>query len=223
MATVLFEDQFEIPFVGDLTGFRRWAHSDRFPERGRIDYIAGNIEVDMSPEDLFTHGTLKTEVARGVARRVNELDLGHTCISDTRISSISAELSAEPDIVVVSFQALDEGRVRLMPKATGEEGRFVEVEGAADLIVEIVSDGSATKDKERLPVAYFRAGVREYWLIDARGPQLLFHTHYRGTDGFAKTPHDVDGFRRSEVLDGDFRLDRDRHQRGHWVYELKMR
>ncbi len=223
MATVLFEDQFEIPFVADLAEFRRWTHSDRFPDRGRIDYIAGYIEVDMSPEDLFTHGTLKTAVASGVAQRVNELDLGHTCISDTRISSIPADLSAQPDIVFLSFQAIDEGRARLIPKATGQEGRFVEVEGAADLIVEIVSDGSVTKDTERLPVAYFLAGVREYWLINARGQQFFFQIHHRGTDQFAAAPHGADGFQHSEVLDGDCRLDRNRHQRGHWVYELKLR
>lgn len=223
MATVLFEDQFEIPFVADLAKFRRWVLSDEFPDRGRIDYIAGCIEVDMSPEDLFTHGTLKTEVASGIARRVNALDLGHTCISDTRLSSIPADLSAEPDIVVVSYQALDEERVRLIPKATGEEGRFVEVEGAAELIVEIVSDSSVTKDTERLPEAYFLAGVREYWLVDARGEQVFFQIHHRGTDGFAATPHDANGFQCSEVLDGDYRLDRHRHQRGHWVYGLKLR
>ena len=44
------------------------AAPDDFPERGRIDYIAGQIEVDMSPEDLFTHGSLKTEIAVAYSR-----------------------------------------------------------------------------------------------------------------------------------------------------------
>ena len=30
--------------------------------RGRIDYMQGLIEVDMSPEDLQNHGELKTEL-----------------------------------------------------------------------------------------------------------------------------------------------------------------
>jgi hypothetical protein len=33
-------------------GFQRWVESGAFPENGRIDYLQGDIEVDMSPEDL---------------------------------------------------------------------------------------------------------------------------------------------------------------------------
>src|SRR6266511_1101783 len=51
MATLLLEHGIEIPVIRDLADFRRWALSDAFPQRGRIDYIAGRIEVDMSPED----------------------------------------------------------------------------------------------------------------------------------------------------------------------------
>ena len=39
-----------------LLGFVGWCHSPSFPEQGRIDYLAGDLEVDMSPEDLYTHG-----------------------------------------------------------------------------------------------------------------------------------------------------------------------
>jgi Uma2 family endonuclease len=35
------------------------------------------------------------------------------------------------------------------------------VEGGPDLVVEIVSDSSEEKDLDRLPRAYFSAGVRE--------------------------------------------------------------
>jgi len=36
----------------DLQKFRAWAHSDEYPETGKIAYIDGEIEVDMSPEEL---------------------------------------------------------------------------------------------------------------------------------------------------------------------------
>ncbi len=223
MATVLLEEQIEIPTIHNLAEFRRWALSDDFPQRGRIDYIAGKIEVDMSPEDYYTHGKLKSRVANEIINRVDELDLGDTLIAETRISDVPADLSAEPDVVVITYQAFDESRVRLIPKASGEEGRFVEVEGGPDLVVEIVSDSSVKKDTVRLPKAYFLAGVREYWLIDARGEELSFQLLRRGSAAFEPTPTDADGYQRSEVLDAHYRLDRSRHKRGHWVYQLRLK
>jgi Uma2 family endonuclease len=224
MATVLFEERVEIPLgIKDLADFRRWALSDEFPQRGRIDYVAGRIEVDMSPGDFFTHGTLKTEVAGEIRTRVNQSDLGHVLIAETRISSVPADLSAEPDVVVITHESLDDGRVRLVPKASGEPDRYVEVEGAPDLIVEIVSDNSVQKDTQRLPEAYYLAGVREFWLIDARGEELLFQIHHRGPHSFEAAPVQANGFQPSDVLGSAFRLDRDRHQRGHWVYRLRSR
>jgi Uma2 family endonuclease len=223
MSTVLLDFEIEIPTIRNLSDFRRWALSDDFPERGRIDYIAGRIEVDMSPEDFFTHGTLKTRIAAEISDRVEELDLGHTLIAETRISSVPGDVSAEPDVVVISHAAFDDGRVRLVPKASGEPDRFVEVEGAPDLIVEIVSDSSVTKDRRRLPDAYFAAGVSEFWLIDARGKNLQFQIHRRGPDAFIAAEVDEAGYQRSEVLDASYSLERDRHQRGHWIYRLRSK
>src|SRR5206468_10318364 len=132
----------------------------------------------------FTHGTLKSEIATRINVRVDALDLGHTFIAETRISSVPADLSAEPDVVVISHAALDERRVTLIPKASGKPDRYVEVEGGPDLVVEIVSDSSEKKDLRRLPAAYFKADVREFWLVDARGPELLFQIHDRGPNVF---------------------------------------
>jgi Uma2 family endonuclease len=220
MATVVFEERLEIPSIADLADFRAWALSEEFPQRGRIDYIDGRIEVDMSPEDLFTHGTLKGQVFSKIEHRVEELDLGYAFVGQTRVSSIGGNLSAEPDVVVISHDALEKGRVRLVPKSTGEQGRYVEIEGAVDLIVEIVSDSSVVKDTKRLPAAYYRAGVRESWLIDSRGEHLVFAIHRRGRRSFEAVAADNHGFQRSDVLDCKVRLDRERHRKGHWVYCL---
>jgi Uma2 family endonuclease len=222
MATVVFEEQLEIPSIRDLADFRAWALSDEFPERGRIDYVDGRIEVDMSPEDLFTHGTLKVEVTSEIQQRVAQLDLGFVFSGETRVSSVAGNFSAEPDVVVVSYQALEDGRVTLVPKSTGEEGRYVEIEGAVDLIVEIVSDSSIVKDTKRLPTAFYRAGVRENWLLDARGEHLRFRIERRGRESFEAVPVDEQGFQQSDVLDCRVRLDRERHRRGHWVYQLRL-
>jgi Uma2 family endonuclease len=222
MATILLDQGIEIPAIRNLSDFRRWALSPEFPQRGRIDYLGGRIEIDMSPEDVFTHGTLNAHVAARISGRVDELDLGHTLIADTRVSSVLGDLSAEPDIIVISHAALDAGRIRLIPKATGEADRYVEVEGGPDLVVEIVSDSSVQKDVQRLPGAYFKAGVRELWLLDARGRQMFFTIHHRGSDAFVETAADAAGHQPSVVLDANVRLERTRHARGHWVYRLEF-
>jgi Uma2 family endonuclease len=169
---VLIEDQLEIPALEGLEDFRRWAHSVRFPESGRIDYVAGHIEVDMSPEDLHTHGNVKVELIGAIWQRVRRGDLGELYTDRARVTCPQVDLSVEPDIVFVSNDAFDSGRVRLVPKSSLAADRYVELEGAPDLIVEIISDSSVRKDTARLPNAYWQAGVREYWLVDARTDDL---------------------------------------------------
>ena len=206
--------------IRTLADFREWAHSDDFPECGRIDFLAGCIEVDMSPEDFFAHGTPKSQIARVLGNWIEEHDLGHIVIDSTRISSPLAELSAEPDIVFLSYETLEQDQARLVSKSGGEEDRFVEVEGAVDLVIEIVSDSSVAKDTRRLPRAYFEAGVKEFWLVDARGDELQFQIHHRGETEFQAVDPDEEGFQLSAVLQHRCRLERLQHPRTRRKYIL---
>ncbi len=220
-ATVLFEEQIEVPLgIQSLADFRRWAVSDQFPEAGRIDFVGGRIEVDMSPEDLYCHGALKVELIRVLSQHVKTGQLGDLFTDRTRVSAPRANLSVEPDIVFVAVDSLETGRVRLVPKASGGPGRYVELEGGPDLVVEIVSDTSVRKDTERLPAAYFQAGVREFWLADARAEPIVFRIHHRGRTAFQPVDVDRDGYQRSAVFSMLFRLDARRDDRGHWAFDL---
>jgi Uma2 family endonuclease len=220
--SVVFEERVEVPLtVRSLADFRRWATSDEFPETGRIDFLEGRIEVDMAPEEFFCHGGVKTEIARVLSHRVKRLKIGFLRIDRTRVSSPAAELSAEPDIVFISAQTLASGRAKLVPKADRKRGRYIEVEGAPDLVVEIVSDSSVTKDTRRLPKAYFDAGVREFWLVDARGDELIFVIHRPGQEGFQPVARDADGFQPSAVFGCRFRLDSARDADGNWEFDLR--
>ncbi|MFV1965517.1 MAG: Uma2 family endonuclease [Pirellulaceae bacterium] len=220
--TIRFEEQIEIPLnIQSLAEFRVWATSDEFPERGRIDFLAGCIEIEMSPEDFFCHGTLKGEIYARLHDRVKRARLGHLVTDRTRVSCPNADLSVEPDIVFLSEAALNSGRARLVPKAGAEPGRYVEVEGPPDLIVEIVSDTSVAKDTRRLPERYFRAGVAEFWLADARKGELFFRIHHRGQNAFEPATADGEGYQLSQVFDCAFRLDGARDDRGHWTFDLR--
>jgi Uma2 family endonuclease len=153
---------------------------------------------------------------------VRDLGEGELFSDRTRVSAPEAELSAEPDVVFVSEQSFETGRVREVPKASGEPDRYIELEGGPDLVVEIVSDSSVGKDTERLPPAYWRAGVLEYWLIDARGEDLVFQIHVRDRAQFAPVGSDAEGFQPSQVLDRRFQLTRRRNRRGRWRFELRV-
>ena len=47
--------------VGDRLSFRRWLNTDTFPEVGRIGFLAGEVWVDMSKEQIFSHNQVKQE------------------------------------------------------------------------------------------------------------------------------------------------------------------
>ena len=116
------------------------------------------------------------------------------------------------------WSTLDGGRVREVPARSSKAGRYVELEGAPDLVVEIVSDGSERKDLERLPPLYERAGIPELWIVDARSDRLLFemksldHGRYRLVEASAT------GWLRSAVLGLDVRLERHPGHGGRWRY-----
>ncbi len=103
MSGIVLEDTVEIPFAAaTFSGFRRWSRSRRFPHEGRIDYLTGQVEVDMSPEQFFSHGGVKAEVVRVLGAINHDLRFGLLRIDRTRVVHPQAELSVEPDIVLSS-------------------------------------------------------------------------------------------------------------------------
>lgn len=56
VALVLEDEGVQIPGTfTSIEDFRLWARSDSFPERGKIEWIEGEVRIEMSPEDLNTH------------------------------------------------------------------------------------------------------------------------------------------------------------------------
>ena len=216
----------EIPAgIETFEDFRRWSLSDEFPQRGRIDFINGHIEVDMAPDRINTHSVIVSAIVATLWNFVDRHGLGQVLGSQTRIASRPAELSCEPDIKVVLWESLRSGRVKYAP-ATNQlsEDDMLEVEGGPGVVVEILSPGSVEKDKTLLPPAYFKAGVREYWLVDALEKQLSFQIQKRGRKGFETVVPDAKGFAHSDVLNQSFRLKRRKGPVDYtWIYNLEHR
>lgn len=204
-----------------LAGFREWVKGDDFPERVRVTYIGGEIDLDMSNEEIQTHVAVKTEVARVLANLARELDSGMLLGDGVLVTNEAADVSNNPDATFVRFETVEAGRVRLIPRH-GSEGEFSEIEGTPDLVVEVVSDGSVAKDTTRLRAAYHRAGIPEYWLIDARGPRLVFQILDRRKKVYAAVPA-RGGWVHSRVFGRGFRLVRDTRRAGLWRYTLHVK
>jgi Uma2 family endonuclease len=202
-----------------LAGFRRWAASDEFPETGKISYLAGELFIDMSPETFHSHNQVKAEINGVLQPLVKKLKLGKFCPDRLLITNDEAKLSTEADATFLSWARLESGEVRLIPGREERDG--IEMRGSPDWVLEIVSDTSVRKDTVRLLELYYRANVREYWLIDARGDSLQFTIYRRGRKGFDPTPA-VRGWIASEVFPRRFRLIRERDRIGGWTYTLKV-
>jgi Uma2 family endonuclease len=210
------------PDAGTLEGFRRWSSSESFPEKGRIDFLDGELEIDLSPEDIYTHGGAKTALAAALYDRVVETGRGAVYVDCTRVVSVAARLSVEPDVLAVLWESLVTGRVREVPAASRKKGRFVEFEGAPDLVVEVLSDSSERKDRLRLPPLYAVAGVPELWRVDVRRPEVDLGIHYLGPGGYVQVLADAEGWCVSRFLGSRCRLLRRTVHGSRSVFKLEL-
>ncbi|MBV8199492.1 MAG: Uma2 family endonuclease [Acidobacteria bacterium] len=221
--SLLVREPLRIPPDADtLEGFRRWSSSEAFPEKGRIDFLDGELEVELSPEDIYTHGGAKTALAAVLYDLVVRTGRGAVYVDCTRVVSVTAQLSVEPDVLAVLWESLETGRVREVPAASRKEGRFIEFEGAPDLVVEVLSDSSERKDRLRLPPLYASAGVPELWRVDVRGPEVDLGIHHLGPSGYVQAPVDAEGWCVSRFLGSSCRLLRRAVHGSRFVYELEV-
>jgi Uma2 family endonuclease len=204
-----------------LAGFRDWAKSDEFPEHIRAAFIGQEFFIDMSKEDLDTHVAVKTEITRVLASLVRDSKLGQFFADGVLVSNEDASVSNNPDASFFTLETFRSGRVRLVPKADKED-RYVELEGTPDWLLEVISDSSVDKDTVKLREAYHRAGIREYWLIDARGDAIDFQILYHSKDFYEAAPQQG-GWQQSRVFGRSFRLERQQNQFGLWEYTLHTR
>jgi Uma2 family endonuclease len=201
-----------------LDGFRAWATTKDFPKHGRISFLGLELVIDMSPEELETHNKVKNEVCSTVTVLVKELDLGEFFADRTRFVNTALGISTEPDGVFVRYETSEAGRVQLVPRRD-TEGEYMELTGAPDWVLEVVSRYSVRDDTVNLRDLYYRAGVPEYWLINALGADILFQVLTRRRGGYSVV-RPRSGWHQSRVFPARFRLERQRNRVGRWKYQL---
>ena len=207
-------------WVVDFASFRRWMHSEEFPDEGLIAFINGKVWVDLSMEAFFDHGQVKAEVGAVLHQLVKKSKFGRFAPDNTRYSHPATELTTEPDGMVISSAALREKRVEFV---SGEKGENTEVVGTPEIVIEIVSRSSEDKDTEWLMSAYHNAGIPEYWVIDAREDDDIQFDIYRwGKKGYEAVRKRGDWVR-SGVLRRSFRFVYADDEDGNPEYTLEVR
>ncbi len=221
MVTFIHEDEtVSVPgWVHDVDSFRRWVDSDDFPETGRIWWLCGEVWVDVSKEQIFTHVLVRTKVAAALGAVIEAGQLGLFLGRGALLTNYKADVSGSPDSTFISTATLQSEGVRLIE---GKKGGYVELQGSPDMVLEVVSDSSKHKDQVVLKQAYWEAGIREYWLVDARADPLRFDVFRHVARGYAAT-RKQDGWMRSAVFGKSFRLVQRASAFKHPDYRLEVR
>jgi Uma2 family endonuclease len=216
---VFINESFSIPAdVVDLDSFCRWACSDQFPQHGRFSFLRGQVWVDLSMEEFYNHNQVKEEIGRVLGGLIRSANLGRYAPDRMLLRNDAVPLATEPDGLFVSYGALQSGRVRRLEGAS--PGVF-QLEGSPEMVLEVVSTTSVQKDTVVLRDLYWRAGVREYWLVDARGDSLHFNILRHGARGYTATRRQAGGWLRSNEFGRSFRLTRQVDPLGNPLYTLE--
>ena len=200
MTELVLGGNIRIPYwVQDLPTFRRWTISDDFPEIGEIAFLDGRLWVDPAMERDI-HNQIKTVITIILGSLILTERLGRFYGDNMRLVHPEAELSTEPDAMFVTREGLERQRVQLK-----QGNHSLELIGSPDMVLEVVSPSSVEKDTVHLLDLYYRAGVREYWLVNPLGKVLDFKIYRRGAKKFSPV-RPQDGWLQSAVFDRSFRL-----------------
>lgn len=204
------------PWVTDHDSFRRWAFSDEFPERGRYAFLGGTLWVDLSMETDI-HNQIKSVITIVLGSIVLNEALGRFYVDGMLLTDRTIGLSNEPDAMFVSNTSLEKGIAALK---MGD--RSMELTGAADVVLEVVSKTSIEKDLVDSMDLYAKAGIAEYWLVDStvESPELIIMRLVAGKYVAARRH---DRWVKSNVFGRSFRLTSKLDARGMSQFHLETK
>jgi Uma2 family endonuclease len=141
---------------------RSWSYEEfaQLPDDGnRYEIIAGELYV--TPAPLTAHQVIVTRLTILVGSFVMQHDLGEVFVGPVDVLFGDRDY-LEPDMVFV-------GRSRMeLAKRRG-------IEGAPDLVVEVLSRSTAARDRGIKRERYALFGVSEYWVVDGNRKQVDVH------------------------------------------------
>ena len=162
--------------------FVAWCNEDT-----RAEWVDGEV-IMPSPANL-QHVDLVGFLNFILRGFVTSRGLGVVYGPELQVRFVSLRRRRVPDLLFVATEHLN------ILKAT-------EVDGAPDLIVEIVSPDSPARDWREKYLEYEAVGVREYWVADPMSRR--FEGYSLGADGRYTLIEEKDGMVHSAVLSGFF-------------------
>jgi Uma2 family endonuclease len=158
------------------------------PENRKTEWVDGEVIEFMSTKTR--HAGLETFLIVLISNFVILRDLGRVFSGTYSMRVRGGRSSREPDVVFVANANLD--RISLD-----------RLEGPADLVVEIVSADSVTRDRRDKFEEYAEVGVREYWIAEGREGFQGFEAYELVAPGmYRRIEPDDAGLVRSRVLAG---------------------
>ena len=130
-----------------------WTYVDyaALPEDGTHYEVVSGV-LYMTPTSSWSHQEVVFEIASYLRNYVRTAGLGGVFVAPVDVE-LAPNVVFQPDVVVL----LKNGRDKL-------KGNHIV--GAPDLVVEVVSPGSATYDRYDKNVSYAQARIPEYWIAD---------------------------------------------------------
>jgi len=157
-------------------------------ENVHAEWVNGEVIVQMPPK--IRHQRVVRFLLQMLGLFAQLFRLGEVLPTPTEMRAMPDGSAREPDVLFVAWEHLE----RLT------EARL---SGPADLIVEVVSDDSVSRDRSDKFYEYQAAGVREYWIIDPRPSYERADFYVLDTKGrYQPVPIDPDGRYHSTVLAG---------------------
>lgn len=131
----------------------RWTYDDyaALPDDGhRYEIVDGVLYMSPSPD--FFHQDILLEIAAHLRTHVKLAGLGRVYPSPLDVE-LAPNVVFQPDVIVLL-------------NANLEKLKNKHIIGAPDLVVEIASPSTSTQDRHKKLLAYARAAIPEYWIVD---------------------------------------------------------
>jgi len=155
---------------------------------GLTEWVDGEVII-MSPPSI-AHQRVLQLFAFILAMLQQVLGNGQLVVAPVAMRLNSSGPVREPDVLYVMEEHLDRFSAR-------------QLDGPADLVVEVISDDSVARDRVDKFYEYQAGGVCEYWIIDPREQTRRVDLYALDQDGrYQPVPPEVGGIYRSKVLPG---------------------